>query len=86
MPQPISPEEYLELEQSAGQRHELVGGVMYAMAGASRQHNLLTSNLTRLLGNAAQDTACRVMQSDMKLRVGSAFYYPDVMLVCAAPP
>lgn len=41
IPKPISPEEYLELERVAEVRHEFVDGVMYAVAGASRAHNLV---------------------------------------------
>lgn len=83
---PLSPEEYLELEKSLPLRHELVGGVMYAMAGSSRRHNLIVGNIFVELRRLAQGKPCRVFQTDMKLRLGDVFYYPDVMVVCAPEP
>jgi hypothetical protein len=41
----LQPEEYLELEMHAKGRSELVGGVMHAMAGSSREHNFITGNV-----------------------------------------
>ncbi|MDQ3459578.1 MAG: Uma2 family endonuclease [Deinococcota bacterium] len=82
----VSPGEYLEAEKDAEVRHEYVCGEVYAMAGGSVAHNVITGNVARLLGNAAAPTDCRVYASDMKVRVEEGlFYYPDVMVVCAPP-
>jgi Uma2 family endonuclease len=83
---PLSPEEYLELEKSLPLWHEFVGGVMYAMAGSSRQHNLIVGNTFVELRRLAQGKPYRVFQSDMKLRIGEVFYYPEAMVVCAPEP
>ncbi len=48
----ISPDEYLEGERSAEVRHEYVDGHVYAMAGASDDHNRIAGNIFRELGNA----------------------------------
>lgn len=45
----MTPEEYLAFEKQAGQPHEYFNGVIIAMAGASRQHNLLTLAFASLL-------------------------------------
>lgn len=42
---PLTEEEYLALEETSPVRHELVGGIPYAMAGASLDHNLIVTNL-----------------------------------------
>ncbi len=82
----ISVADYLAGERDAGLRHEYVYGEVFAMAGASVTHNLITGNVSRAFGNAAAAGDCRVYASDMKVRVGDAlFYYPDVMIVCALP-
>jgi Uma2 family endonuclease len=66
--------------------HEYVAGRAYAMAGASYAHNLLVANLHLILGPAARPS-CRVLLSDMKLKIDvlGAFYYPDLMLICEQP-
>ena len=82
---PLSEDDYLAGEMLADVRHEFVNGDVYAMAGGSANHNRVAGNLyARLLSNA--DQSCSPFIGDMKLRVsaGSAYYYPDVMLVCDA--
>lgn len=81
--------EYLAREAIALEKHEYVGGVAYAMAGAGERHHRIAGNLFVALRLAARGTSCGVYMSDMKLRIdaGAAYYYPDVMLSCepAAP-
>ncbi len=84
--QPLSVEEYLELEKSATVKHEYVGGEIHAMVGASRRHNRIAGNIFRKLADAAEGGPCRVYISDMKLQIEDVFYYPDVMVACGEPP
>jgi len=80
----LTEREYLEREAQAAVRHEYVGGVAYAMAGAGERHNRIALNVAFQLRAAARGTSCGVYVSDMKLRVAhaAAYYYPDVMLSC----
>lgn len=79
----LSFEEYLIVEEGAKVKHELVDGVLYAMAGASSTHNLITTNVLGVLWARARGSGCRVFSSDMKLQVDRyTSYYPDVMVVC----
>lgn len=78
----ISETEYLELEQNSNIKHEYINGEMWAMAGAKRNHNEITSSLTRHLGNHLDGSPCSVFVSDMKLKVDHNFFYPDVMVAC----
>ena len=76
-------EEYLEFEETTDVRHELVDGHLYAFAGATGRHNLITVNIIVALANQARGSSCRVFGSDMKLRVSARTgYYPDVMVAC----
>lgn len=78
----ISEREYLEIEQHSDIKHEYINGEMWAMAGAKRNHNEITSTLTRHLGNHLDGTPCSVFVSDMKVKVNHNFFYPDVMIAC----
>ena len=74
--------EYLAAERDAEVRHEYVDGVLFAMTGASRTHNLIATNLTIALGSRLRGTGCRVASSDMKVRLaeGRRYYYPDLVV------
>ena len=80
---PMTEDDYLACEALATVRHEFVRGKMYAMAGGSANHNRIAVNLTTYCNLQAAES-CQTFASDMKLRVelGAAYYYPDVMLVC----
>jgi Uma2 family endonuclease len=83
--QPVTIEEYLELEAASTVRHEYVAGVMHAFAGTSKRHNRIAGNILRILSIAAAGGPCRVYMSDVKLRAASdVYYYPDVMVACGA--
>jgi len=75
-------EDYLRNELSNETKHELINGSAYAMAGASRNHGLIASNISRKFGNHLERTPCITLVADMKLKVNSNFFYPDVMVVC----
>ncbi|WP_420594588.1 Uma2 family endonuclease [Deinococcus sp.] len=86
----MTEEEYFRLEESSPLRHEYVDGFVYAQAGATNNHNLITGNIYVGLFAAARQAGCRVYQSDMRLRVTSpasqriTMYFPDVMVTCEA--
>jgi Uma2 family endonuclease len=42
----VSIEDYLAGEEASETRHEYVNGTVYAMAGASREHNEIIGNLS----------------------------------------
>ena len=77
-----SVEEYLKWELSSQIKHELIDGQVYAMAGASANHERISGNLYRKLGNHLENSPCEPFGSDMKLRINANFFYPDVMVDC----
>lgn len=87
-PRLISEAEYLRREEQSLEKHEYLGGVLYAQAGASGPHVRIVGNIGYALMPAVRRGGCRLYQSDMKLRIerGSVYYYPDVMVVCGGPP
>ena len=78
----ISEEDYLAGESASEAKHEYIDGKVYAMAGASKNHQRLCSTLNRLFGNHLSGLPCDVYSSDIKVKTGKSFFYPDIMVVC----
>jgi len=58
-------------------------GETYAMAGATRKHNLVTSNISTELGLQLRKTECEVYASDFRVKIRDGHYvYPDVAAAC----
>ncbi|HKR00210.1 MAG TPA: Uma2 family endonuclease [Pyrinomonadaceae bacterium] len=83
----LSPEEFLALERQAEYKSEYFDGVVYALAGASERHNLITLNAAADLVLQLRGRSCRVYSNDMKVRLPDSrkFFYPDVVVVCGEP-
>ena len=80
----LSPAEYLEQERRAERKSEYLQGEVFAMAGASRRHGLIVTNIIAELRQQLKGKPCEVYASDLRLRVTPAglYTYPDVMVVC----
>jgi Uma2 family endonuclease len=84
----IDIESYLnqEMDRDDGTKYEYVNGLVYAMAGASRNHNRISGNIFLGLATHLRNTNCQVFQSDMKVAIRNnndeRFYYPDVQVTC----
>jgi Uma2 family endonuclease len=86
----ISVEDYLAGELVSQVKHEYLGGVVYAMAGAKNAHNIIATNILGLLHGKLRGKKCRPFNSDTKIRVRLPtqwrFYYPDCSIVCRPNP
>ncbi len=83
----LSPEEYLALERQAEFKSEYFDGVMYAMSGASLNHNKIVANVIGELVQQLRGRPCSALPSDIKVRMPDSrkFFYPDVSVVCGEP-
>ena len=79
----IGEAEYLTAELSGRDKHEYVSGRVFAMSGASIRHNQIAVNILFALREKAS-SHCRVSISDVKFKADKLYYYPDVMVSCAA--
>ena len=79
----INIDEYLRGEDSSEIRHEFVYGEVFAMAGASDRHGIITGNIFGNLWNHLRNDRCQPFSENMKLRADAqTFYYPDVIVAC----
>ncbi|WP_295432696.1 Uma2 family endonuclease [uncultured Thiodictyon sp.] len=81
-------EDYLATERACSDaKHEYVAGEVFAMAGASYNHNLISTNLASELRQQLKPRPCTVLANDMRLRVevADACAYPDVVVLCERP-
>jgi Uma2 family endonuclease len=86
----VSIDDYLAGELVSPIKHEYLGGVVYAMAGARNAHNLIASNTLVALGSRLRGKRCRAYNSDTKIRLRLPhqvrFYYPDASVICRPNP
>ncbi len=76
--------EYLRFEGDAHERHELVGGLILAMAGGTLEHARVISAIIASLSAQLAGRRCVVLDSNARVFVptsGNA-YYPDASVVC----
>lgn len=83
----LTPEQYLEIERKAERKSEYWRGEMFAMAGATREHNLVVLNAASEAREKLRSKSCEVYAADMRVRVehSGLYTYPDVVIVCGGP-
>ena len=57
----MTPEQYLEFEINSEIRHEYFEGEIYAMTGGSLNHNQISANIVRELGEPAEEFAMQTI-------------------------
>jgi Uma2 family endonuclease len=80
----VSRAEYLRRERLAAFRSEYHRGRVIAMAGASRVHNRIVTNVSTSLDIQLRACPCNVYSSDMRVSVlgGDHYVYPDLVVTC----
>jgi Uma2 family endonuclease len=80
----FSPDEYLQIEEQSPIKHEYIDGQLYAMFGASQDHNTISLNLSLALHRHIRGLGCRLFMSDVKVRIleRNRFFYPDLAVSC----
>ncbi len=82
----ITPEEYLITERAAEVKSEYYRGEIFAMSGASYNHNLIAANLLGLLYSLRKN-GCQAFGSDLRLHIplSGLYTYPDITIICEKP-
>jgi Uma2 family endonuclease len=78
----ISEAQYLEDERIREIKHELIDGQIFAMSGASMNHIRISGNLFAEFRTHLKGSPCVPAIADMKIKVGSSYFYPDVVVDC----
>ena len=83
-PRWISPEEYLQQEEIATDRHEYFKSEVFMMAGGTHNHEVICGNMFAALHQHARRKGCTAYGRNMKILVkaNGLYTYPDTMLVC----
>ena len=55
----VTIEEYLTRERASEERHEYLDGFVYAMAGESEEHGIISMNLSAILVSQLRGGNCR---------------------------
>ncbi len=76
--------EYVELERTSPEKHEFLRGEVWAMAGGTPTHSLISANVGAELTAALKGRPCAVFNADLRVRVLSTdrSTYSDVTMVC----
>lgn len=82
----VSVADYLAAEETSKERHEYLGGLVYAMAGETLDHNKIIGNLYFQLRQHFKGKPCQLFTSDVRvnfhLRTDEYYYYPDLVVTC----
>ena len=83
----LTPQEYLAFERQAEQKHEFLNGEIFAMVGASENHNLIVMNTGAELHRQLKKSPCKIYSNDMRVKVDPSglYTYPDLVVVCETP-
>ena len=83
----VTQEAYLEAENAALDKHEYFEGEIFAMGGASPNHNEIFSNLFTDIGGKLKGSGCKPYGSDFRVNIpkNTLYTYPDISIVCGKP-
>jgi Uma2 family endonuclease len=89
----MTPQEYFEFEATSPTKHDYLNGELIdlneliSMAGGSRQHALITANVSGEARQALKGKPCNVYSGDLRMGISrhAHYSYPDLSIVCGKP-
>lgn len=82
-PHRMTVDEYIDFEKTSDSKHEYLDGYIYAMAGGSENHSLISANVLASLHGQRRKHNCAVHTSDMRVQISESKYtYPDLTVIC----
>nr|WP_315196779.1 Uma2 family endonuclease [uncultured Flavobacterium sp.] len=83
----ITEKEYLDAERLVAEKHEYFQGEIFAMSGASKNHNEIAVNCIYELKSKLKGKPCRPYGSDFRVSIpkNTLYTYPDISVFCSEP-
>ncbi|MCP4109966.1 MAG: Uma2 family endonuclease, partial [Desulfobacteraceae bacterium] len=80
----VSRNKYIQQDRVAEFKSEYHEGRVFAMAGASRNHNRIVTNISGSLNSQLKSQDCNNYSSDMRVSIlgGRKYVYPDIVVTC----
>ncbi len=80
----LTPEEYFAWEEKQLEKHEYIGGQVYAMSGGSVNHGRIAIRLTAMFDSHLEGSGCITGNSDIKVNIVETadYTYPDASVTC----
>jgi len=83
----VSPEEYVAMERVSRQKHDYFQGEVFAMSGASLEHNIIAKNINTQVLPFLKGKLCDMFGSDLRIHIpeNTLYTYPDFSIICGKP-
>jgi Uma2 family endonuclease len=83
----VSQEDYLAMERASETKHEYYKGEVFAMSGASWEHNVIAKNINTLVLPFLKGKPCDMFGSDLRIHIpeNTLYTYPDFSIICGKP-
>jgi Uma2 family endonuclease len=82
-PAPLTLADFIAWEERQPSKHEFRAGAVYAMAGATDDHNTIVANLIAIVRPTLRGSTCRTYANDMKVVTSyPGSRYPDFLVTC----
>ena len=80
----FTPAEYFAWEEQQLNRHEYIGGEVYAMTGGTINHSQIAIKFTSMLNNHLDGSECKTLNSDARINIleTNDYSYPDGSVTC----
>ena len=80
----LSEQDYLIDERNASFKSEYYRGEVFAMSGATKEHNKVTASIIVEIGQYLKGRKCSIMPSDSRVYnpLNTLYTYPDVVITC----
>jgi Uma2 family endonuclease len=80
---PWTVDDFLAWERQQEERYEWHDGLVRAMVGGTLDHNRIVNNLVAALRPKLRGTPRAVFSENVKVKVGLAITYPDLVMTCS---